>query len=325
MLFEQVGIVVIGRNEGARLLACLNSLKAAAQHIVYVDSGSTDGSVAAATETGASVIQLDPTTAFSAARARNEGFFALMSRQPNTRFVQFVDGDCILAPNWIDKACAFLEQNGEIAAVFGRRREIHPEASVYNALCDIEWNTPIGESRACGGDVLIRADALTSIGGYRSRLIAGEEPEMCVRLRQAGYKIWRLDQEMTQHDAAMLHFRQWWSRSVRAGHAYAEVSALTRSSPFGIWAKETRRALFWGGLLPLAIIVASLIYYPAVLAFLVYPAQIGRLSCRRGARTSGSWRSAVLITLAKFAEFQGIMTFMARRQRRLPPALIEYK
>ena len=40
-----VDAVVIGRNEGARLIACLDSLQGQVRRVVYVDSGSTDGRI----------------------------------------------------------------------------------------------------------------------------------------------------------------------------------------------------------------------------------------------------------------------------------------
>jgi glycosyltransferase involved in cell wall biosynthesis len=43
---NDVAVVAIGRNEGDRLKACLRSVVDVAALVVYVDSGSTDDSVA---------------------------------------------------------------------------------------------------------------------------------------------------------------------------------------------------------------------------------------------------------------------------------------
>src|SRR5262245_4687032 len=117
MKSDEVGVVVIGRNEGARLVECLKSVRAATESVVYVDSGSTDNSVAAAKEQGAVVVMLDLSRPFTAARARNEGFQALEKLRPDVRFVQFVDGDCALVSGWIDKARAFIAQQEKVAIV----------------------------------------------------------------------------------------------------------------------------------------------------------------------------------------------------------------
>jgi glycosyltransferase involved in cell wall biosynthesis len=325
MISNDVGVVAIGRNEGERLIGCLASVKSDTGSIVYVDSGSSDGSIAAAEQVGASVVKLDLSHPFTAARARNEGFAALKALKPDIRFVQFVDGDCILVNGWLDKALAFIEQRPDTAIVCGRRRERHPSASVYNLLCDLEWNTPIGEALACGGDALVRVEAFEAVGGYRPQLIAGEEPELCVRLREKNWKIWRLDAEMTRHDAAMTRFGQWWVRAVRSGYAFAEVSRLHRTSPFGIWKRETRRAVFWGGLLPVTICIGTLIHPVALAGTLAYFLQICRIAFARGQTSSKSWTYALFMTLAKLAEFQGILKFYRRQWDRRVVTLIEYK
>jgi GT2 family glycosyltransferase len=320
-----IGVVVIGRNEGDRLVKCLESVKSSVDNIVYVDSGSTDGSIAAAEKYTQAIVTLDLNRAFTAARARNEGFAALTASRSDIRFVQFVDGDCILDPGWLAAAYAFIESQRNIAVVCGRRREQFPSASIYNQLCDIEWDTPVGETRSCGGDSLVRAAAFEAVGGFRPGLIAGEEPELCLRLREAGWKIWRIDAEMTRHDAAMKRFSQWWARSVRGGYAYAEVSWIHRSSPARIWRRETLRTIFWAGLLPMAICVCGLFYPPALAAILVYPLQVCRIAFKRGAYSSLSWTYALFVTMAKFAEFEGIAKFYWRLSRRAPAVLIEYK
>ena len=198
------GVVAIGRNEGERLHQCLASLySSSAAAVVYVDSGSTDGSAQWARDHGAEVIDLGLGAPFTAARARNAGFKRLKEIAPDLACVQFVDGDCQLVESWPEHALTFLGQHPDVGAVCGRRRERYPERSIYNWLCDQEWNGPIGEVRAFGGDVMIRVIAFDSAGGYRDDLIAGEDPELGVRLRAAGWHIWRLDAEMTLHDAAM--------------------------------------------------------------------------------------------------------------------------
>lgn len=322
---ESIGVVVIGRNEGERLVECLASVRAVTSNIIYVDSGSTDGSIAAAERIGASVVRLDLTESFTAARARNEGVTALKILRPNIRFVQFIDGDCILVDGWIDTAFRFIEQRDDIAIVCGRRRERYPAASIYNQLFDLEWNTPIGEAIACGGDALVRVKAFETVGGFCSRVMAGEEPELCVRLREAGWKIWRLDSEMTQHDAAMTRLGQWWTRAVRSGYGFAEVSRLHRRSPFRIWARAIPSAVFWGGLLPVLIVVGGLIHPLLLCAALLYPLEIFWIAVRRGVTSSGVWAYAVLTVLDKFAQLQGIIKFYWRSSRGQTAPLIEYK
>lgn len=318
-----VDAVVIGRNEGARLAACLDSLAGDVARVVYVDSGSTDDSVALARARGAQVVELDLSQPFTAARARNAGLAALGEHA--APLVQFVDGDCTVQPGWIDHARAFLAATPGAAVACGRRREARPEVSVYNRLCDREWDTPVGEARACGGDAMMRRAALEAVGGYRDGLIAGEEPELCLRLRRAGWSVWRLDAPMTRHDARITRFGQWWTRARRAGYAFAAGSALHGRGPEQHWVAETRRALAWGLVLPLAVLAAALAWPPALLAGLVYPAQVARLALRAKGPPRDALAEGLFTMLGKFAEAQGVLRFHRDWLRGRPSGLIEYK
>jgi GT2 family glycosyltransferase len=313
-----IGAVVIGRNEGARLVACLESLSSGVWPLVYVDSGSTDGSVAAARRAGAVVVALDTSIPFTAARARNAGFAALLE-EGTPEFVQFVDGDCLVQPGWLPAARAFLAAQPEVAVVCGRRREMHPEASVWNRLCDAEWDTPPGEAKACGGDALMRSAAVRQVGGYDDALIAGEEPELCLRLRAAGWRIWRLDAEMTLHDAAMYRIGQWWKRTRRAGFAFAEGAAMHGAAPEFHWVAETRRALAWGLGLPVTGLLGMFFSPWAALILAAYPVQVLRLQRRFGLER------AFFLVLGKFPEAIGVLQFWLNRLLRRRAALIEYK
>ncbi len=312
---EQVSAVIIGRNEGERLVTCLTSLKDTVSRLIYVDSGSSDGSVETARRLGAEVVELDMTLPFTAARARNAGL-ALLG---DDGLVQLVDGDCEVVPDWIETARLFLDEHPDVAVVCGRRRERNPDASRYNRLCDQEWDTPIGAAKACGGDALMRLSAIKAVDGYREDLIAGEEPEMCVRLRSAGWRIWRLDAEMTLHDAQMMRFSQWWKRSRRAGHAFAEGAAIHGADPERHWVKETRRALTWGTALPCAIVVTTAFYFPMALLFAVYPLQILRLRRKMGTP------AAFFSVIGKFAEAMGALEFYKNRLRGQRRGILEYK
>lgn len=323
----RTGAIAIGRNEGQRLVRCLESIAGSAGYLVYVDSGSTDDSVAAARAIGAEVVELDMSVSFTAARARNAGFEALMLRADDAiDYVQFVDGDCELQPDWIDTARQFLDNTPSAAVACGRRRELFPEASVYNRLCDWEWDTPIGKAKACGGDALMRVSAFRQVGGFDASLIAGEEPELCVRLRQCKWQIWRLDAEMTLHDAAMTRFSQWWKRGRRGGHAYAEGQAMHGAPPEQHGTAETRRALIWGALLPIMILGLTFLTGPwALLLLLIYPLQVLRLAARENPKGRDVWERAFFMTLIKFPEALGALEFRIRRLLHKPRGLVEYK
>ncbi len=317
-----IDAVAIGRNEGERLIRCLDSLAAAGfRHVVYVDSGSTDGSLAAARARGAIVVELDLSQPFTAARARNAGVAALSEAASAPDYIQFIDGDCALDPGWLPLASGFLRDNPTVGVACGRRRETAPDASVYNRLIDREWDTPLGQARSCGGDALMRAGAFAAVGGFNPTLIAGEEPELCVRLRAAGWQVWRLDAEMTRHDAAITRFGQWWRRTRRAGHAFAEGAALHGTPPERHNIAPTRRAVIWGLALPVFAILCGLLIHPIfLLLLLAFPAQAMRLWWR-----DGDAARAGFLTLGRIPEALGVAEYWLKRLTGRGGRLIEYK
>ena len=327
----QIGVVVIGRNEGERLVRCLRSVARSSVPIVYVDSGSTDDSVRSAAAVGASAVELDRARPFSAARARNEGFRRLLELNPRLELVQFIDGDCELDAAWLETARAFLTAEPACAAVAGRRRERFPEASPYNRLADMEWDTPLGDVAAFGGDVMIRARALEALGGYRETLIAGEDPDLSFRMRQAGHRIVRLDREMTLHDANLMHFAEFWRRQVRTGHSYAELLHLHGASSDRASFRAVRSSSFWGLAAPAAAILlappsagASLALGLAGLAVLWLRIFARRRGAGRNASDAALYASGCVA--GKFAEAAGATTYAWNRFiRSRATALIEYK
>jgi cellulose synthase/poly-beta-1,6-N-acetylglucosamine synthase-like glycosyltransferase len=241
-----LSVVVIGRNEGLRLARCLESVLAlhgveGGKEIIYVDSASTDNSAEIARIFGADVLVLSAEN-LTAARGRNAGW-----RRARAPFVLFLDGDTVLHPDFPRLAIDALASDECIAAVWGHRREMHPESSLYNRVLDLDWIYAPGYTEFCGGDVVIRGCALKEVDGFESTLIAGEEPELCRRLRHAGYRILHIDSPMTSHDLNISHFSQYWKRALRAGHAYAEISSRYRASSDPMWLRESNENFVRGG------------------------------------------------------------------------------
>lgn len=324
-------IVVIGRNEGERLQRCLASLPTHAERI-YVDSGSTDGSQDHARQLGVTVVDLDRKVGFTAARARNAGLAVIRQSATPPEFVQMIDGDCELDVLWIDAGVAALQAEPDLAVVFGRRRERFPERSVYNQQCDDEWNVPIGYAASCGGDALFRLAALTAVGDYNADLIAGEEPDLCLRLARGGWTIKRIDAEMTLHDAALTRFSQWWRRARRSGHAYAEHVWRHGAQSIPSWRRQVSSILVWGLAIPLGavgLMIDWALGYPtgllALATIAVYPLQVFRIALRQTSNGRPGFVYAALIVCGKFAELGGMVRFYFSRLRGYAPRLIEYK
>lgn len=332
-----IAFVAIGKNEGERLKRCIASLQRESSRVVYVDSGSTDGSVEFAEAAGVRVLPLDTSRKFNMSRARNAGLQAAINEWGDLRYVHFIDGDCELIPEWVGAAEAFLDGRSDVVAACGRRRERFPERSVFNRLCEVEWNTPPGEAKACGGDALYRVDALERVGGFDESLIAGEEPELCMRLRHAGGKIWRIDRDMTRHDANITRVSQWWKRHERAGYAAADVSRRTAIATGGrevLFKDKLRSPLIWVCGTIAVLLAGALTFSPVffcgalAVVFLLHCAQAVRIA--RGIRPRcpdlrTSLEYGFWTMLAKWPLTLGILRCWADRSRNRQAEVIDYK
>ncbi|MDY7020138.1 MAG: glycosyltransferase family A protein [Cyanobacteriota bacterium] len=327
---QPIGVVIIGRNEGERLIRSLESVIGRADEIVYVDSGSSDGSCEAARQMGVDVVELDLSIPFTAARARNAGFERLRQNSPQVKYVQFVDGDCEVVSGWIEAAAQTLETQPNVVAVCGWRTERYPESSVYNRICDIEWHSGVaGPTTQFGGDVMIRAEPLASVGGYDPTVIAAEDDELSVRLRQAGGEILRIDHNSTLHDADMHTLGQWWKRAKRCGYGFAQVSYLHGAPPERKFVREILRTWLWGLILPL--VSLGLIYPTHGLSALLlgrYPLSAWRVSDRTH-KQGYSWKDSIAWGLScaasAFPTALGAIKFHLDRIQNKQHQIIEYK
>lgn len=326
-----IGVVVIGRNEGARLGKSLASISSGVP-VIYVDSGSSDNSVQVARSMDAAVLCLDPAKPYSAARARNEGFEWLMQAHPRLDWVQFVDGDCELAPGWLAAAVQALRAEPKRALVTGKLEELAPTASVYNRLCAMEWDAPAGDLEDCGaigGIFAVRADIFAALGGFREDVVAGEDSEFGVRVGLAGHTITRLPAAMATHDADMQHFRQWWRRAVRGGHAIGQRAAINGATRARDCVRERRSTFVWGLALPAVAIATAwptrgIAVALVACAYLYLGSRIALYRRRRGAAWSDALLYARYTVLGKLANAVGLLSYL-RAEQRGRFQIIEYK
>jgi glycosyltransferase involved in cell wall biosynthesis len=241
-----VDCIIIGVNSSTTLGRCIESILQSNYpldliQIYYVDGGSTDNSLPIAKGyPEVDVIELHPQYP-TPGMGRNAGW-----KKGSAPLVQFLDSDTILHPDWLSSAVQAMKDN--VGAVRGNREEIHPEASIFNMIANLEWNAPPGECEAFGGDVMIRRSLLQETQGYDEILVGGEDPELSQRLRLLGFKIIQLDAPMTRHDIAMTKIRQYWKRAFRTGYGYAAVTSRYLKDTKSFWARELFRLTVRGGL-----------------------------------------------------------------------------
>ena len=333
---KDVGVVVIGRNEGDRLRRCLLSL-ADVPWRVYVDSGSTDGSCEVARELGFDVVALASPPPFSAARARNRGIDRLRELNPSLAFAQTVDGDCEMQAAWICSGLEDMAARPDVAIVSGQVRERNPHVNAYHRACEREWTVREGYAgyvKSVGGIALLRLSAFYDVGGFNPALMGGEEPDLCLRLRQRGWAIWSNDQEMALHDAAIGRFSQWWQRARRGGYAAAQLVALHGRNSETAWVRSLFSAAFWsflalmGALLGVAggVTGNKLLLVGCAGLVLLLLMQTYRLA--RVRIGSSDWKGACdagLMLISRIAALQGIVQLLYDRVTGVRSSPIEYK
>jgi GT2 family glycosyltransferase len=325
----RVGLVVIGRNEAARLEVALDSALRSGAIVVYVDSCSSDDSVQKARSRHVPVVELDQSVPLTAARARNKGFELLQEISPRVGFVQFMDGDCELVAGWVEAAVRFLSAREDVAVVCGRRREVRVNASPYNRLLELEWDRPTGTVDACGGDFMVRASVFRDSGGFDPRLIAGEEPELCFRLRRGGWKVVRLENDMTRHDSGVLSLRQSWKRAIRYGHACTGQALRHGLSGDSKSVRRMGSIVMWGVAIPgVGILGAWATGGASLVLFLLYAILYGRVfrhERSRGRSSADARLQAGWVVLAKFGEAIGCVQFLHGKLLGNESGLVEYK
>jgi hypothetical protein len=183
----RIGAVCIGPQRGRPAAALPRLARGLPGRLVYVDSASTDGSVAAAREAGRRGGHARHGRPFTAARARAEGFARLEALAPALEYVMFRRSAIARSrPAGSKPATAFPREQPDFAVACGRRRERSPEASRYNALADRDGTPRPARRHRAEAMRSCAPAALREVGGSDPAMIAGEEPELCRRLRGAG-------------------------------------------------------------------------------------------------------------------------------------------
>jgi glycosyltransferase involved in cell wall biosynthesis len=248
-----LSVVVIGLDEEARIGEALASAidecpPGVSLEVYYVDSGSSDRSVEIANSVQGVVIMHLGAQRPSAAKARNAGL-----RRAKAKYVQLLDGDSIIQPGWLRCALDYLEANPGVACVFGQCLEMNPKQSIYMRVCGLDWHIPPGDHRLCGGNAMWRREVLEHAGFFDESLQLGEEPDLCRRVREVGWRIRCIDRPMVRHDLGMVSFRQYWQRGVNSGKSYVRVAMRYWKSEEKLWLYEVVRnflePFIWIGLL----------------------------------------------------------------------------
>lgn len=196
-----LSVVVIARNEARNVGRCVRSALAAVvpfpgTEIILVDSASTDGTIDIARQFPISIIQLQPHWPLTPGAGRYLG-----TRATSGEYVLFLDGDTELYSGWLPEALDFLRRHPEAGGVGGTGDEfyINEHGQLTGEVLHRYQVQQVTEVKTLGGDGLYRRLALDKVGTFHPYLALYEEAELALRLRRAGYTLWRLPLPMAKH------------------------------------------------------------------------------------------------------------------------------
>jgi len=153
--------------------------------LILVDNGSTDGSVEFVREHAGDAARMFLCPGLTVAAMRNAG-----ARASTGEFLSFIDVDCEVSPDYYETALRVLHTTD--AAATGSRYALpetpHWTESVWDRM---HRNLEDGYvSTLNGGNLFVRASAFWAVDGFRESLVSGEDPDLCTRLREAGFAIY---------------------------------------------------------------------------------------------------------------------------------------
>jgi GT2 family glycosyltransferase len=284
-----VDVVVIGYNEAESIQNCLRSIAASTERparMIFVDAGSTDGTVDRALEQdGVTVLRLRAGRANPGA-ARNAGLAVCTAE-----YVQFVDGDMTLDPRWLQTAVSYLRDNPEVTCVVGRTSEDRAKASVFDLIVSVDWETkPVGDVSAPGGGGCFRRATLAGVGGYDARIRGAEETELGERLRREGGVIRSIAEPMAIHQAGLHTVSDLFRRYYRTGESTARTTRL------GMRLQTKWRVMGPATLIATALALAVLAWvlasvWPLLCLLGLATVAVGRLTMRYVSSGIGWWRA----------------------------------
>jgi GT2 family glycosyltransferase len=207
---KEVVVVVLSWNGREDTLACVDSLarsRGPRLHVVVVDNGSSDGTVAAVRAGHPGVTVIENGTNLGFAEGNNVGLRA--ARETGADYVLLLNNDTIVAPDSIAQLVAAGERLPDAGALcplilyrdeperiwyagarFDPRRGHNGRHTGYGELDRGQYDRVREIGRGTGAAMLVRRGALEGVGLLDGDLfLQVEDVEWSLRMRRAGWRI----------------------------------------------------------------------------------------------------------------------------------------
>ncbi len=179
-----ISVVIPAYNEEKYIGRCLEALQKQTYsrrlyEIVVVDNNSTDRTAAIASDMGAIVVS-EAMKGIGAARQR--GALAACGE-----IIASTDADTVVPPNWLERIAGRFLAEPDLGGLYGPVRHLDGGAlpQVYMvAILPLLMQAAQHVGKPCfsGNNFAVRRDKFMTVGGYNTKLVAGEDIDLSIRM-----------------------------------------------------------------------------------------------------------------------------------------------
>lgn len=231
-------VIIVNYNAGNLLAACLKAVlsSSAVEQVIVVDNGSSDDSLANARRQFSSdqrLLLLENRRNAGFSRANNR---ALEDLLPESRYILFLNPDCLLTEVVIERLLAFMEDNRNAGMAGclvtnpdgseqrGCRRLIPDPHNVFGSLFSQRQTSanknfnlsgtplpsePVEVEAISGSFMFVRRQVIEAIGGFdEGYFLHCEDLDVCKRVSLSGWKIFFIP------DVRVVHYQGTCSRAM---------------------------------------------------------------------------------------------------------------
>lgn len=196
-----LSVCVIGRNEAANLPALFASLaplrrRLPGLELVFVDSASTDDSVAIARSFCDVIVRMPDAADACAALNRYWGTLACSGE-----YVLYLDGDMQLEAHFVTEVERLIDE-GTVDGIVGDYTDVFPDGGIRAKALGRRLRP--GPASHFGGAVVLRRATVLKVGNWNPRLFAWEENELYTRMVVHGHQVQYVARPMVRHLTARL-------------------------------------------------------------------------------------------------------------------------
>ena len=241
-----VTAIIAVRNGSSTIGVCLDAIAAQsypAASIMVIDDASTDDTVRLIRERRDPIIELiELADNVGPAEARNRAL-----PRVTTDYFWIVDADCVPTPDCLANLCAVLSADPAIGVVGGPNPQ-NPRTATYAAAAFDFSNRYLVDPAApptdvpyvVGANMLVRRAVIEQVGYYDPNLRIAEDFDLCVRARQAGWRVVFEPRAVSEHRHPRSTVSSYLGYQYKIGRYGCRFRVKHRAAvPFGRWYPTT--------------------------------------------------------------------------------------